>query len=385
MTVFTPQLKHHILNQYQEGVRGCGFNALATRYAVGGGGTLIRSWYLRWDGTPESLQRKKGSGRKAPLTAAQIQRHIVTPVRAANRAHQAIHYPEIRRKIHTATGRCLPLRTVQRLGQQAACKRHTNKKMSHKEGQRPAFCIRLHANGCADTPSCAVSKSHCQAIAAARSRIRRIGVNNTLFLDETHLRVSAAERDTIVAPGEQAIVVVEDTTAYAKRYDMIACCTPKEVLPPIVWSPSERAQMGCKGINKQMLLRYIHDILGPACGALDRYPLYLALDRASIHNTDDILAAFHEAGCQEMVEIIKLPAQAAKRMSPLDNSLFHSWKEACRKRSYISERNIEQIMCDEWNRIPSALLSSFYKRCRLSGRKGVYSDCPAPAAHQHGQ
>jgi len=50
-------------------------------------------------------------------------------------------------------------------------------------------------------------------------------------------------------------VIVEDTTQYAKRFNMIACCTSEEVLPPIIFSPSERQQMGVKGINKQMLLR----------------------------------------------------------------------------------------------------------------------------------
>ena len=224
---------------------------------------------------------------------------------------------------------------------------------------------------------------HCQAIADARRKLQRLGVSRVLFLDETHLRVNEAARTTLVAPGEQPYVVVEDTTQYAKRFDMIACCTSEEVLPPIIFSPTERQQMGVKGINKRMLLDYISDVLARACSGLDRYPLYLVMDRARIHNVAHILQAFHEAGCQEMKEIILLPKQAAKRMSPLDNSLFHIWKDACRKHEHITERTITRIMADEWNSIPRSTIAAYYKHCKITGRADVFTDCPAPALHNH--
>jgi hypothetical protein len=85
-----------------------------------------------------------------------------------------------------------------------------------------------------------VSPELCDDIADLRKKIQRLSKANVLFLDETHLRLNEAPAHTLVAPGESAYVVVEDTTAYAKRYDMIACCTGKEVLPPIIYTPDER-------------------------------------------------------------------------------------------------------------------------------------------------
>jgi hypothetical protein len=223
----------------------------------------------------------------------------------------------------------------------------------------------------------------CAEIAILRRRLARYGGQHVMFLDETHLRISDAPLRTLVAPGEQPVVVVEENTAYAKRYDMIACCTSDRVFPPIVWSPDERTLIGAKGINKQMLLRYIHDILGPAVGALDRWPLYLVLDRATIHNCDHILEAFHEAGCHELVEVIKMPTKAAKRMSPLDNAIFHDWKQACRAREYINERSITRIMADEWNRITPRTLQAHYRHCLLSRGDNVFADCPNKHGHRH--
>ena len=206
---------------------------------------------------------------------------------------------------------------------------------------------------------------------------------NVLFLDETHLKLNGAPTQTLVAPGETEYVVVEDTSLYAKRYDMIACITSKEVLPPIIYTPNERKELKVKGIRTKLLITYIQHTLAPAAGALDRYPLYLVIDNATCHNRSQILEAFHDNGCQSLVDILFMPTQAAKRMSPLDNSLFHEWKERVRNRHPITEKNIVQLMSDEWNHIPPQHLSHYYKHCGLTGRGNVYFDCPQPSVHKH--
>jgi hypothetical protein len=67
-----------------------------------------------------------------------------------------------------------------------------------------------------------------------------------------------------------------------------------ELFPSTIFSPDERAALGVRGITQKMFIKYIQDILAQACGALDRYPLYLVLDKASIHNEQKILEAFHD-------------------------------------------------------------------------------------------
>jgi hypothetical protein len=178
-------------------------------------------------------------------------------------------------------------------------------------------------------------------------------------------------------------VIVEDDTAYARRYDMIACCSYDRVFPPIIYSPNERKEEGVKGINTSMLIRYIQNILAQAVGAMDVYPVILVLDRSRIHDDDQILEAFHDWGCQELTQIVKMPTQAAKRMSPLDNSLFHDWKERIRKRERITSANIEQLMADEWNNTKVKTVRSYYHHCLLFQRQDLYADCPLPSQHKH--
>jgi hypothetical protein len=165
---------------------------------------------------------------------------------------------------------------------------------------------------------------------------------------------------------------------------MIAVCTGGETLLPKVFTPVERKGAAVRGINSAMLQQFIDDTLAQAVEGLDRYPLTLVLDRASIHkNVDSLLQAFRDRGSESIKEILLMPTNAAKRLSPLDNALFHDWKELCRKRCPVTKRTIQRVMADAWNQLPTRLLHQHYKHCGLVRGQDPYFDCPDPASHAH--
>lgn len=216
-----------------------------------------------------------------------------------------------------------------------------------------------------------------------RRKLQRSSTTHVLFLDETHVRLSEAPTHTLVLPGEQPYVVATDTSSYAARYDMIACCVGDRVLLPKIFSPRERAGADVRGINSAMLHQFIDDVLAQAVEGLDRYPLTLVLDRASIHkDVDAIRQSFHDRGSQAIKDILLMPPNAAKRMSPLDNSIFHDWKEEVRKRCPVTRRTVEQVMNDAWVKVKT---QPHYRHCGLTRNKDPYFDCPAPALHRHGR
>jgi hypothetical protein len=224
-----------------------------------------------------------------------------------------------------------------------------------------------------------VSADHCGQIAKVRCKLQRFGTNHILFLDETHRREGDVQSYTIVLEGEPPYIETPATSAYALRYDMIACCSGTTVLPPIIYSHKERG----KGITAEMLLAYIRNLLAQAAGALDTYPLLLVVDRAPIHSPPRMLQEFHDWGCQEMQEVLLMPPAAAKRLSPLDNSLFNLWRSRVLDGGPLTKENIEQRMSDAWNSITRADIQSQYKHCGLMRHQAVYFDCPIPAAHEH--
>ena len=170
---------------------------------------------------------------------------------------------------------------------------------------------------------------------------------------------------------------------------MNAACVNDQVLVPKIFTPKERSDASVRGINGAMLKQFINDYFAQAVEGLDRYPITLVLDRAPIHlNIDSILQEFHDRGSQSIQEILLMLPNAAKRLSPLDNSLFHDWKEKCHKHCPLTAINIQQVMSDSWNALNPKPL---YRNCGLTRSKDVYFDCkdvyfdcPDLAAHQHG-
>ena len=147
MQTYTPQHKHDILSHYRVGSRDASFRALARRFAVQGGDAVILRWYQRWDGTPQSLEHKRGAGRPRSLSKKEVQQHVRTPILRANRAHKAVHYPAVAEAVRQKTGREVSLRTVQRYGkEELGAKQRRGKKRTAEESECTHIGIVLHVH-----------------------------------------------------------------------------------------------------------------------------------------------------------------------------------------------------------------------------------------------
>lgn len=223
----------------------------------------------------------------------------------------------------------------------------------------------------------------CESIATLRRRLQRVPKSRLVFIDESHARISIAPTRTLVAPGHAAYTVVEDTTKYASRYDMIAWCSADRVFPSVIYTPEERARAEVKGINQAMLLDSMKRYLAPEFRKMGLAPITLVMDKSNVHNPAKIKQALADGGCRAEVDVVLMPTQAAKRMSPLDNSLFATWKARVKKHVPLTKDNIVNFMYGEWEKLTATDITPHYHHCLLMQRQNVYADCPESAAHQH--
>lgn len=118
MPQLTPKQKHDILTIYSQKKHNHSFESLAHQYNIKGGKKTLIRWYQQWNGKPESLERKKGSGRHTVLTSQQVNDYIRTPIRNKNRSYKPIHYTQLHTSIKQKTGKQISLRTVQNYGKE---------------------------------------------------------------------------------------------------------------------------------------------------------------------------------------------------------------------------------------------------------------------------
>ncbi len=90
----------------------------------------ISRWLQQWDGTPESLERREGSGRHTILTSQEVNDCIRTPIRNENRSSQPIHYTDLLPSVIQKTGKKISVETIRRIGrdQLGEKQKRTNKR-----------------------------------------------------------------------------------------------------------------------------------------------------------------------------------------------------------------------------------------------------------------
>ncbi len=228
-----------------------------------------------------------------------------------------------------------------------------------------------------------MSDVSCDAIAKLRRKLQRISNKKIIFLDETHIKLNEVPRTILVAPGEKPYVIVTDSSSYAFRYDLIAAVVSNQVFPPVIFTPQDQKTRNVKGINGEMLIDYIENVFCPAIDKLNYHPIYLIVDKSNIHNVSNIEQALRSGGCTTLTQVLIIPTQAGKRINPLDNTLFHEWKEKVRQHSVLTEDTIVTIMINEWNNIKEQNIKHHYDHCAISYGQNVYNGCPSPLKHHH--
>ena len=134
MNQFTPQLNHHILTQYSPHNHAHSFSTLANAYNVSGGESAIRKWHYKWNGTPQSLERKKGSGRPRIMGKKQVHQYIRMPIQNKRRHHLPVHCPELHANLVQKTGLQISSRSIRRYARRDGKAKliHTHKKTKHE-------------------------------------------------------------------------------------------------------------------------------------------------------------------------------------------------------------------------------------------------------------
>ena len=80
MSKYSAAFKERVVREYQPGVRGQGFAALAKRFKVENlvlAPKLVQSWWRKWNAGGRTLEAlESGAGRRSILTENEKQKHI---------------------------------------------------------------------------------------------------------------------------------------------------------------------------------------------------------------------------------------------------------------------------------------------------------------------
>jgi transposase len=111
-TFYTPEFKEKVVLEYEKGVRGKGYGALAVRFKIDDSKALVKRWVEAYDGTLSSLAKHHGGEAEPALQKSQ--RDVLVRQFVNTRARVGLHTgrEEISRHIEEKTGLELSPNTI---------------------------------------------------------------------------------------------------------------------------------------------------------------------------------------------------------------------------------------------------------------------------------
>ena len=165
------------------------------------------------------------------------------------------------------------------------------------------------------------------SIGKFRRSLQRIGNDRLIFMDEMAVYSVMVSRKTLVAPGQQPLILVTQPSAYVKRYDFTGAINGSRPIACMTLSPADRNCRKIKDVDQQVVNQWISTTLAPAINRLHIDNIYLICDQSRAHNKANMIQALKVGKCDSVKEVLHMLTASAKYLPPLDNPLWHSVKE----------------------------------------------------------
>jgi hypothetical protein len=208
-------------------------------------------------------------------------------------------------------------------------------------------------------------------VIAFRRKCQRVGIKKLVFVDQTNINESYRRGYGLALKGKQAKVATRKPSRYTPRVDVMGACVGDHVLDLDVLTPTGRKRCGVKGYTKSRVLSWFRNTLAKNIVALHREGVVVVVDKALSMKPEEAEGALVAGGCSNQVQVWVMETGIAKHCSPLDNSLWHEWKDRVRAEAPISESSLCRIIQRRWHGLPSNHVSNYYRKCALTQHADV--------------
>ncbi|CAF3402309.1 unnamed protein product [Rotaria sp. Silwood2] len=352
--LYTSQFKHKVLEEYDRGISGCGFKSLAKRFKITGGHKLIMSWYSRWDGTGDSLDQRPRGHRTRTMTQQEVENYILDFVKSMNNQRIPVNYKKVQAYVESSLKREVSIRTIRRYGKECGIRWKKTRELTLRDDDD----IFWHNVG------------------QFRRSLQRIANDRLIFIDEIAIYSVMPPRQTLVAPGQQPFILVTQPSAYSKRYDFIGAINGSQPIACMTLCPEDRERRRFKGVRQVVINQWITDTLAPAIERLNIDNIYLICDQSRAHNKMDMIQALRAGKCNSVKQILHMPTASAKYLSPLDNPLWHSFRESIRNQHPLAAADIPLLLSEAFHSLSKKEIKNAYRKCGLIYGTDEYYDRP---------
>ena len=195
-----------------------------------------------------------------------------------------------------------------------------------------------------------------------------------VFIDGSGIRSEPRELTGLAPSGQPAHTSAEKAEKYEPRVDImgaigyngpLACETKTSEQRRAIWNPWKK-KYGVRGYAQDMVQNFLRTDLAPKIHSMNVEKVIVCMDKGLAFKEEEAKKEFRLGGAANIKEVWILPKNTAKYVSPLDNTLWHSLKQRVRARQPKTEGGTARIVKEEFMRISSTDIQSYFKKCKLT-------------------
>lgn len=181
---------------------------------------------------------------------------------------------------------------------------------------------------------------------------------------------------TLVAPEHEPLIIVDKPSAYAERYDFIGAINGSQAIACMTLTPADRKDKDIAGVRKVVVNEWILNTLAPAINRLSIENFYLICDKSRAHNKRNMIEALNAGGCGSVIDVCHMPTASAKYVSPLDNPIWHIFREAIRSQHPLTTANLPTILSETFLSLSEQEINNAYRKCAIVRGTNFFYDQP---------
>ncbi|CAF3229703.1 unnamed protein product, partial [Rotaria sp. Silwood2] len=219
-------------------------------------------------------------------------------------------------------------------------------------------------------------ENHWIEIGKFRKFLQQISNDRLIFIDEIAIYGIMPPLRTLVAPGHQSFVIVDKLSAYAERFDFIGAINGSKPIACMTSTPVDRKAKDIQSVRKEVIHEWIVKSLAPAINRLNIDYVYLICDRSRAHNLAEMMQAFIMGKSKSVINVHYMPTASAKYISPLDNPIWHSFRETVRIQHPLTISNLPSILSRTFYSLSRDQIINAYRKCAITYGTDVFYDQP---------
>lgn len=172
------------------------------------------------------------------------------------------------------------------------------------------------------------------------------------------------------------MIIVEKTSAYAERHDFIGAINGSQAIACMTLTPTDRKSRNIAGVRKEVVNEWIVNTLAPAINRLPINNAYLICDKSRAHNRKNLIETLKVGRCKFIADVCYMPTASAKYVSPLDNPIWHKYKEVIRSHHPITTTNLPSLLSQTFLSLAKQKINNVYRKCAIVRGVNVFYDQP---------